>query len=647
MKKHWLFTTLAVLLLCVLCFTLFPTEAKAAGVDDLTFTLNSDGQSYAVTDCSTSASGALEIPAIYNGKPVTSIGYSAFHWCVSMTGITIPDSVTSIDSSAFSDCSGLTGIWVSENNPNYSSDTNGVLFDKEQTTLICTPGGISGTYAIPDSVTSIGGYAFYNCCRGLTSIAIPDSVTSIGGYAFYNCRGLTSITIPDSVTSIGGCAFAYCSSLTGIWVSENNPNYSSDTNGVLFDKEQTTLICTPGGISGTYAIPDSVTSIEDVAFSGCSGLTSITIPDGVTSIGGYTFSGCSGLTSITIPDGVTSIGDAAFRDCSSLTSITIPDSVTSIGRRAFYNCSSLRDVYYGGTEAQWVQISIGSINGDLTSATIHFGSAGVMKITTQPKTAKVKVGATAKFTVKASGEGLKYQWQSSSNGKTWKNCSSSSAKKATFTFTSKTRHSSNYYRCRVTDAAGNTVYTDAVRLYVLGVTTQPKTQKVEAGEKVKFTVAATGAGKTYQWQVSTDGKTWKNCSSSSAKKATFTFTGKTSHSSNYYRCRIKDNAGNTVYTDAVRLYVLGIKEQPVSKTVTKGKTAKFTVEATGASKVYQWQVSTDGGKTWKNCSSSSAKKATFTFTSKTSHNGNYYRCRVKDNGGNTVYTAKVKLTVKK
>ena len=270
----------------------------------------------------------------------------------------------------------------------------------------------------------------------------------------------------------------------------------------------------------------------------------------------------------------------------------------------------------------------------------------VLGITTQPKTLKIKAGTTAKLTVKATGDGLKYQWQSSGNGTSWKNCSSTSATKATFSFTSKTRHNGNYYRCVVTDSAGNTVYTDAVRLYVLGITTQPKTQKVKAGDAVKYTVKATGTGLKYQWQSSSDGKSWKNCSSTSATKATFTFTAKTSHSSNYYRCKITDSAGNTVYTSKVRLYVLSITEQPVSKTVTKGKTAKFEVAATGAGKVYQWQVSTDGGKTWKNCTSSSAKKATFTFTAKTSHSGNYYRCRVKDSGGNTVYSSKVKLTVK-
>ena len=270
----------------------------------------------------------------------------------------------------------------------------------------------------------------------------------------------------------------------------------------------------------------------------------------------------------------------------------------------------------------------------------------VLGITSQPKTQKVEAGEKVKFTVEATGAGKTYQWQSSADGKTWKNCASSSATSATFTFTGKTSHSGNYYRCKITDAAGNTVYTETARLYVLGITSQPKTQKVEAGEKVKFTVKATGTDLKYQWQSSSDGKTWKNCASSSATSATFTFTGKTSHSGNYYRCKITDTAGNTVYTDAARLYVLGVTKQPVNKTVTKGKTVKLTVEATGASVIYQWQCSTDGGKTWKNCTSSSAKKATFTFTGKASHNGNYYRCRIKDSGGNTVYTNKVKLTVK-
>ena len=199
------------------------------------------------------------------------------------------------------------------------------------------------TITLPDSVTSIGDYAFSGC-SSLTSITIPKGVTSIGYWAFECCTSLTSITIPDSVTSIGDSAFYGCTSLTGIWVGKCNPNYSNDENGVLYNKEKTRLIQCPGGLSGTYAIPDSVTSIRNWAFYGCSSLTSITLPDSVTSIGRCAFYGCSGLTSITLPDSVTSIGDSAFYGCLSLTSITIPNGVTSIGYRAFSGCSSLTSI---------------------------------------------------------------------------------------------------------------------------------------------------------------------------------------------------------------------------------------------------------------------------------------------------------------
>ena len=192
------------------------------------------------------------------------------------------------------------------------------------------------------SVTSIGKRTF-QYCSSLTSVTIPNSVTSIGDYAFINCSSLISVTIGNSVTSIGNAAFADCSSLNLINVDIKNPNYCS-IDGVLFNKDKTTLIQYPGGKQGAYTIPNSVTSIENYTFSGCSSLTSVTIPNSVTSIEKYTFSGCSSLISVTIGNSVTSIGDGAFYNCSSLTSVTIPNSVTSIGNSAFYRCSSLTSV---------------------------------------------------------------------------------------------------------------------------------------------------------------------------------------------------------------------------------------------------------------------------------------------------------------
>ena len=163
-------------------------------------------------------------------------------------------------------------------------------------------------------------------------------VIFIGESAFSGCTNLTSINIPDSVTSISDSAFQECYSLTSV------------------------------------AIPNSVTFIGYGVFFGCFNLTSVAIPDNVTSISDSAFAGCSSLTSIVIPDSVTSISDSAFAGCSSLISITIPDSVTFIGDDAFYRCNNLTDVYYSGTQEQWNNISLGSGNDYLESATIHFSN---------------------------------------------------------------------------------------------------------------------------------------------------------------------------------------------------------------------------------------------------------------------------------
>jgi hypothetical protein len=144
----------------------------------------------------------------------------------------------------------------------------------------------------------------------LISVTIGDGVTSIGGYAFYNCGSLTSVVIGDGVTSIGEYAFYYCNNLTSV------------------------------------VIPDSVTSIGEYAFYDCDGLTSVEIPDGVTSIGGYAFNNCDGLTSVEIPDGVTSIGLGAFYNCSRLTSVVIGDGVTRI-TSVFGGCGNLTSLVIG------------------------------------------------------------------------------------------------------------------------------------------------------------------------------------------------------------------------------------------------------------------------------------------------------------
>ena len=229
--------------------------------------------------------GNVVIPesVTYDNKiySVTRIGDSAFDNCSGLTSITIPNSVTSIGDHVFSVCSGLTSV------------------------------------TIPNSVTRIGRSAFQYCSR-LTSIDIPNSVTSIGGWAFDGCSKLTSVTIGNSVTSIGIYVFSDCSALTSIKVASGNTKYDSRDNcNAIIETASNTLIT---GCMNT-TIPNSVTSIGENAFKGCSGLTSITIPNSVTSIGDWAFNNCSGLTSITIPNSVTSIEDDTFNGCSKLNNV--------------------------------------------------------------------------------------------------------------------------------------------------------------------------------------------------------------------------------------------------------------------------------------------------------------------------------------
>ncbi len=366
--RHLCSKLLLTALISMLCATSFAHDIAVANAGKTiyyTFTNNNtelavsyQGSSY--NEFSDEYSGNVVIPktVTYNGKTynVTSIGEYAFFDCSNLTSITIPNSVTSIGQCAFSR-SGLTSVEI----PNSVTNISGYAFQSCSSLTSITIG---------NSVTNIGAQAF-NACPVLSSVhisdlaawcnisfvdanaanplyyaqhlylngeevkdlVIPNSVTSIGKYAFQGCSGLTSVTIPNSVTSINQSAFASCSSLTSV------------------------------------TIPNSVTNIYTSAFRNCSGLTSVTIPNSVTSIGSSVFYNCSSLTSVTIPNSVTSIGGSAFYNCSSLTSVTIPTSVTSIGSSAFYNCSSLTSVTIPNSVTSIGTYSFGNCSG-LTSVTI-------------------------------------------------------------------------------------------------------------------------------------------------------------------------------------------------------------------------------------------------------------------------------------
>lgn len=323
--------------------------------------VTSDNKTYSVTWILHNAFRNCEnLTEITIPNSVTNIGQWAFARCHSLTSITIPKSVTSIDETSFRECNSLTQIVVESGNPIYDSRDNCNAINETSTNTLRI--GCKSTI-VPNTITKIGSFAFYGCtglekitipnsvtsieqcafqgCKGLKEVNIPNSVKKIALQAFTGCSSLTSIAIPFSVTSIDNSAFGFCSSITSIIVDKENSTYDSRDNcNAIIETSTNTLIA--GCQKST--IPNTVTTIGNLAFLGNNGLTKITIPNSVTSIEQCAFQGCENLTEIIIPNSVENIGAQAVFGCTKLTSIVIPGSVTSIGNDAFGGCNLTRVV---------------------------------------------------------------------------------------------------------------------------------------------------------------------------------------------------------------------------------------------------------------------------------------------------------------
>ena len=311
----------------------------------------------------------LVIPEMITGKPVTriiSLGSSSAY--SGLEKLVLPKTVEKISASALSNCNSLKEIVVDENNSNYATE-NGVLFNKDKTILIC----------YPSAKTEV-------------EYEIPQSVQTLETSVFKNCENIEKIIVLQSVNTLPVTAFEGCEKIKEIVVDEGNGNFTSE-NGVLFNKDKTTLICYPvAKPENEYEIPQGVVNIENSAFEKCQNLQSVTIPDSVTSIGNSAFSYCNYLREISIADSVTSVGknafenthwlnkhpegvvyagkvaieykkgntsdevsvdikdgtvyiyDEIFKGCKNIVSVTIPDSVTYLGNNAFYGCTNLAQV---------------------------------------------------------------------------------------------------------------------------------------------------------------------------------------------------------------------------------------------------------------------------------------------------------------
>ena len=314
-----------------------------------------------------------KLTSVTFSESLTSIGFSAFSNCSSLTCLSIPASVTSIGSMAFASCTGIEHIYVDDNNPNYKSEDD-VLLTRDGSELILCSASKTGTYEIPAGVERIC-WAAFNDCKGLDSVRFPESLRSIESYAFWNCTGLTEITLPEGLLRIDGGAFENTNihevtlpsslrEITGgtgdaiflgaplenIDVSPDNPYFCS-VDGVLFSKDQSELALFPTGRTGSYTVPEGVTSLGMKSFDGVR-LTEVILPESLTRIGGNAFQFAWNLRTLRVPAGVTQIEDWAFA-YSGLSEILFDGTAPQFAEGCFAGMTIT--AYYPKNDPSWTE----------------------------------------------------------------------------------------------------------------------------------------------------------------------------------------------------------------------------------------------------------------------------------------------------
>lgn len=348
------------------------------------FQLIEDGQAYELRRGTTREMEHIDIPTMYNGKPVVKIGTGAFLNCKNLTSITIPEGITQIGTGAFINCSSLQEIHF----PSTITEIENMAFRN------CSQ---LETIFLPASVTTIGTRVFDNCKQlrqvyyegtleswflnlqfldemsnplyygaqlyiqgqlvdkmdlpshidiipdyhfvgnqTLTTVTIPSHITRIGEGAFYQCSNLRKITLPSSICAIDDNAFYGCEALDEVYYEGTIADWCKIQFG------------SPYANPMMYATHFYIQGKE---------ITEIEIPDEVTEIGAYQFIGFKAMTKMVIPNQVTTIGQGAFQDCTHLTMLTLPKSVESIGSSAFYHCTALESLCYEGTMVDWCHIA--------------------------------------------------------------------------------------------------------------------------------------------------------------------------------------------------------------------------------------------------------------------------------------------------
>jgi len=299
-----------------------------------------------------------------------NIDYHAFSECVSLKELWIPENVSRIDFTAFTGSDSLERFLVDPDNPYYTADARGVLYNKDLSELVLCPEGFTGALTIPHGVTTLAESCF-SWCKKLTEVSLPNTVTTIRADAFAYCTELVRIKLPESATIVEAGAFQLCSALKTadlanadmeepgavfsgcellekVTVSEDNPYFACDRQGALYDKTMDRILLCPEGFAGKFIIPYGVKRIEEDAFGSCRKLTEVEIPYSVAEIGENAFFYCLSLKRLVIPNSVKSMGNSVFAECKNLVSVVLPASFAVIDEATLDGCYDLKELYFRG-----------------------------------------------------------------------------------------------------------------------------------------------------------------------------------------------------------------------------------------------------------------------------------------------------------
>ena len=623
---------------------------------------------------------------------VTNIGSYAFSGCTELTSMIIPDSVTCIGYSAFQGCNKLysllfgTGI---ESIGNYAFQGCGSISVKD----LC----------IPKSTTRIGLYAFSDC-TSLPGVTILGNIPRIEKGTFYKCSNLKSITIPGTIESVGAYAFEDCSSLKDVYFlgTENewaqidfygandplkNANWhfrhlvrievkSLPTSIVFAEGEPLNAQSLSGGKLTLYfdtnttdeidMTLDMVTGFEPnvvgkqtltVTYKGCTTSFEVKVehvsgepvhenevPPTCTEEGHYDevvyCSVCHTEISRT-QQIIPALGHAPGEP---IRENEVPATTMAEG--------SYDEVVYCtrcGAELSREHIVIPQLPEPAPTATptpTPAPTAQAPTIVTQPKDAKAKSGAKAKFTVKTKEKDVTFQWFSKAPKGDWTLMKGET--KNTLTVVASGANNGYQYRCLVKNKAGGQVYSNAAKLTVTlqppVIKTQPKDASVKSGAKAKFTVKASGKNISYQWYERTDSKSEWKLMKGETKNTLQVVASKATDGHQYY-CHLKNADGEADSKTAkltVKTEAPTIKTQPKNLSVKSGKKAKFTVKASGKNLKYQWYERANVDAEW--IAVNGGTKNSLSVETSKAKNGCQYYCKVTNPDG-AVNSAVVTLTV--